>query len=203
MARLTFILWLVSWRLIAADPAAVVNQMKELHQGRKWKELVEQFGDQDFTSWPPDKAAEALQLRGQIYSFTKDGRHAEADLQAALKLAPLNEALLLLMAENYVNNLNDEPKAIAAYRQVIAITGTNSNGWQPLTATVGLARLYTDQVKLEAALEVLKPYGDLRQLPSTWRIKLLRSYGHLYAAQGKEAESLARFREALKLEANP
>ena len=86
---------------------------------------------------------------------------------------------------------------------MIEITGANNMGWQPLTATVSLAKLYTDQVKLDAALEVLKPYGDLSQLPASWRIRLLRSYGHLYAAQGKEAESLAKFREALSLETQP
>ena len=202
MIRLTFILWFVSGQLIAADTAMVLDQMKALHQDRKWKELIEQFGSQNFMDWPPLKAAEALQLRGQIYSFSKDGRHAEADLHASLKLTPRNGAVFLILAENYVNNLSDDQKAIAAYRQVLEITGTNQ-GWQPLTATVGLARLYTDQVNLDAALEVLKPYGDLSQLPSTWRIKLLRSYGHLYAAQGMEAESLAKFHEALLLETSP
>jgi predicted negative regulator of RcsB-dependent stress response len=120
-----------------------------------------------------------------------------------MKLAPRNPDIAVLMGDNYINNLNDEAKAIAAYRQVIEFSGANKMGWQPLTATVSLARLYTDQVKLDAALEVLKPFGDLTQLPFTWRIKLLRSYGHLYAAQGKEAESLAKFREALSLETQP
>jgi hypothetical protein len=50
---------------------------------------------------------------------------------------------------------------------------------------------------------MLKPYGDLNQLPNPWRIRLLRAYGHIYAAQGKEPESLAKFREALQLEPQP
>lgn len=201
MVRRTLIFWLVSWQLLAADPTALMDQMKALHQGRKWKELIEQFGNHDFINWPPIKAAEALQLRGQVYSFTKDGKHAETDLLAAKKLTPTRPEIPLLLAENYVNNLNDETMAIAAYREALTLSGTNTQGWQPLTATVGLARLYTDQVKLDAALEVLKPYGDLSQLPASWRIRLLRAYGHIYAAQGKEQESLARFREALQLEA--
>lgn len=187
----------------ASDKDSIVIRMRVMFQDRKWKELLEQFGAEDIASWPAEsakQAGEALQVRGQTYSFTKDGPHAEADLLAALKLAPRNEAALLLLGDNYINNLNDEAKAIAAYRQVIEITGANNMGWQPLTATVSLAKLYTDQVKLDAALEVLKPYGDLSQLPANWRIRLLRSYGHLYAAQGKEAESLAKFREALRLE---
>ena len=190
----------------AADKDSTVIRMRAMFQDRTWKELLEKYGREDFASWPVENAkaaSDALQIRGQTYSFTKEGSSAEADLMAARKLAPSHPDIALLMADNYLNNLNDETKAIAAYREALALSGTNTQGWQPLTATVGLARLYTDQVKLDAALEVLKPYGDLSQLPPTWRIKFLRSYGHLYAAQGKEPESLAKFREALKLETQP
>jgi tetratricopeptide (TPR) repeat protein len=196
------VLCLLALPVVAAEAPAALNEMKTLHQQRKWTEFLQRYATESFATWAPEATREALQIRGQIYSFTKDGKHAEADLQAALKLAPHGTDIMLLLAENYVNNLNDDAKAISAYQQVIAITGTNQ-GWQPLTATVGLARLYTDQVKLAAALEVLKPYGDLSQLPNTWRIKLLRAYGHIYAAQGKEPESLAKFREALRLESQP
>jgi len=190
----------------ASDKDSTVIRMRALFQDRRWKELLEHFGREDFASWPAEyarQASEALQIRGQTYSFTKDGPQAEADLNAAARLVPRNPDIVLLLAENYVTNLNDDAKAIAAYRDVITLAGTNTQGWQPLTATVGLARLYTSQVKPDAALEELKPYGDLSQLPSTWRIRLLRSYGHIHAAQGREQESLARFREALQLESKP
>ncbi len=185
-----------------ADPDAKLGLMRAMHQERKWKELIAQFGGETFAAWPTETAREALQLRGQIYSFTKDGSRADADLQAALKLAPRQVDALLLLADNYVNNFNDDAKAIAAYQEVIAITGTN-NGWQPLTATVSLAKLHTDALNFDSAHEVLKPYGDLSQLAGSWRVRLLRAYGHLYAAQGKEPESLAKFREALQLESKP
>jgi hypothetical protein len=186
--------------VLADDPDSALKEMRRLHQQRKWTEFIQRYASETFATWAAGAAGEALQMRGQVYSFTKDGRHAEADLIAAKKLTPHRPEIPLLLAENYVNNLNDDTKAIASYREVITLAGTNNQGWQPLTATVGLARLYTDQVKLDVALEVLKPYGDLTQLPSTWRIKLLRAYGHIYAAQGKEPEPLARFREALRLE---
>jgi predicted negative regulator of RcsB-dependent stress response len=190
----------------ASDKDSTVIRMRAMFQDRRGKELIEKYGGEDFASWPPEKArqaSEALQIRGQIYSFLKDGSRAEADLTAARKLVPSNPDAALLMADNYINNLNDETKAIAAYKEALTLSGTNTLGWQPLTATVGLARLYTDQVKLDAALDVLKTYGDLSQLAHTWRIKLLRAYGHIHPAQGKEQESLAKFREALQLEAQP
>ena len=180
-----------------SDPDSTLSRMRALHQDRKWKELIEQFAAVDFSAWPADlasKASEAFHLRGQGYSLLKDGQKAEADLKAAIKLAPRNAALWLTLAENSTNNLQNDEQALAAYRQALAITG-KGNGWEPLTATIAMARLLTDEVKTDEALEVLQQYGDMEGMAPVWRIKMLRAYGHVYAAQGKEQESLARFRE--------
>ena len=61
----------------------------------------------------------------------------------------------------------------------------------------------TDQAKPDEALAVLKQYGDMEGMAPVWKIKMLRAYGHAYAAQGNEKESLAKFREALELESKP
>ena len=47
---------------------------------------------------------------------------------------------------------------------------------------------------------VLDQYADNKTMAPVWRIKILRAYGHAYAAQGKEKESLEKFREALLIE---
>lgn len=172
---------------------------------RKWKELIEQFGSVDFSAWPAemtDQTSEAFHLRGQVYSFLHDGPKSEADLLVAVKLAPQNALFWLALADNYVLNLRSNERALAAYRQSLTITGQN-HGWQSLTATISIARLLTDQVRPEEALKVLEPYGDLKQIAPIWRIKMLRTYGHIYAAQGNEPESLEKFREALELESRP
>ena len=66
-----------------------------------------------------------------------------------------------------------------------------------------MARIFTNQVKPDAALDVLQQYGEPADLAPSGRIQLLRAYGHAYAAQGKEQEALAKFREALQIEAKP
>ena len=188
-----------------SDSDSTLSRMRALHQDRKWKELIEQFGTDDFSAWPSDmsdKASEAFHLRGQIYSFLKDGQKADIDLKAALKLAPKNSAFWLTRADNDSNNLKDDELALTAYRQAFAITGKGI-GWQPLTATVSIARLLTDQAKPDEALAVLKQYGDMAGMAPVWKIRMLRAYGHAYAAQGNEKESLAKFREALELESKP
>jgi predicted negative regulator of RcsB-dependent stress response len=190
------------YRAYTADPESVLGRMRALQQDRKWKEVIEQFAAEDFTTWPAENAAlasEALQLRGMARSVTKDGRGAEADLKLAVKLAPQNVAIRLSLADNYVNILNDDESALAVYRQALAITGA-SNGWQPLTATVSIARILTDQVKPDEAIAVLQTYGNIDGMAPTWRVRFLRAYGHAYAAQGREQESLAKFHEALQVE---
>ncbi len=186
----------------AADNETTLARMRERFRDRQWKQLVDEFADLDVARWPAEQAeaaAEALHLRGQCYGFLQKGQQAEADLKGAVKLSPRNAPMWISLAEHYANNLQDYEQALAAYRQVYALTG-KSNGWQPLTATVGMARCLTHQVKTDQALEVLQAYGDLSSLAPSWRIRLLRAYGHVYAARGQEAESLAKFREALELE---
>ncbi|HEV7405401.1 MAG TPA: hypothetical protein VGO11_20830 [Chthoniobacteraceae bacterium] len=181
---------------------AQLARMRALSQARRWKEQIEQFGPVDFAAWPADQAAAALQLRGQAYTFLKDGGHAKTDLTNAVKLAPQDSVIWLTLAENSLNNLQDDEQALAAYRKVLALTGPGI-GWQPMTAANAIARILTDQVKTDEALETLKPWGDLQTLAQTWRIRMLRTYGHIYAARGEEQRSLACFREALRLEAQP
>ena len=160
---------------------------------------MEQFKDLDMAAWPAESAADALHLRGQAYAALKQGPAAEADLKGAVKLAPRRDSAWLSLAENYANNLHDDRQALDAYRQVLAING-RGNGWLPISATLATARILTDQVRTDEALALLKPYDDVDGIAPIWRIRLLRAYGHVYAAQGKEPESLAKFREALEIE---
>ena len=190
----------------AADRDSIVIRIRALIQDRKWKDVIAQFGNEDFAAWSTDeapKAVEALRLRGQTFSSSKDGLKAEADFRDALKIAPKDEALWLGLADNYTNNLKDNERALAAYRHAFELSGTRRLGWQSLTASLAMAHILNDQVKTDEALEALKPYANLKEAAPIWRIKLLRAYGHIYAAQGKEQESLSSFREALKLETQP
>jgi tetratricopeptide (TPR) repeat protein len=188
----------------AADAGhdAILATMKSLHQERRFKELVAQFAREDISAWPAasaSQAAEALHLRGQAYAALKDGKQAEIDLKASLRLAPKDGLVWHALAENYAGNLSDDREALAAYRQVVAVTG-RTNGWLPINATLQTARILTDRGETDEALRALETYGDARNLAPIWRIRVLRAYGHVYAARGDEPASLAKFREAIELE---
>ncbi len=180
-----------------------IKKMRAIAQERKWKDLIEQFSQENFSNWnteSPIIKAEAFHLRAQAYYFTKNGKESEMDCKAGLVLNPKSELLLLTLADNYANNLHDEEQALSTYRKIISLTG-QTNGWLPISTTLAIASILTDQVKTNEALAVLDQYGDNKTMAPVWRIKILRAYGHAYAAQGKEKESLAKFREALLLEA--
>ncbi len=131
--------------------------------------------------------------------ITKNGKESEIDCKAGLALNPKSELLLLTLADIYANNLKDEELALTTYRKIIALTG-KTNGWLPISTTLAIASILTDQVKTDEALVVLDQYADNKTMAPVWRIKILRAYGHAYAAQGKEKESLEKFREALLIE---
>ncbi|MEY4614884.1 MAG: hypothetical protein RL179_2857 [Planctomycetota bacterium] len=169
---------------------------------RKWKDLIEQHSMENFSTWStesPKNIAEAYYFRAQAYYFTKNAKEAEKDCKAGLALDPKNELLLLILAENYANNLQDEEQALAIYGKIINLTGT-TNGWLPISSTLAIASILTNQVKINEALAVLDKYSASKDMAPAWRIKILRAYGHAYAAQGKEKESLEKFKEALQIE---
>ncbi|MBL8828435.1 MAG: hypothetical protein JNM18_15745, partial [Planctomycetaceae bacterium] len=136
---------------------------------------------------------------GQAHAFLKQGPAAERDLRMAVKLASRHELYWFTLADNYANNLRDNAQALATYEHLWSLTG-KSNGWLPISVTLARARILTDQVKTDEALAILNQYDDLTTMAPVWRVRMLRAYGHAYAAQGDEAAALAKFREALALE---
>lgn len=192
----------LSTPLWALDYDTVLGQMRELQRERRWQEFVAQFGETRLTEWPADvnkHTVEALVMRAQARGVLKQGREAEADLLAALKLAPQNEVVGIALADNYANVLNDDARALASYRQVLDKFGHQGGSWATAQARISVARLLTDQVRPDEALQVLEQ-ADFSKLAPPWKIKTLRAFAHAYAAQGNEAAALAKFREALELE---
>jgi len=184
-----------------AEPKATVAAMKSLLQQYRSGQLVEQYGDVDIGSWPVELKAEkmeALRIRAMAYSVVRKSAQAVADYKAALALDPNNATTWIGLADHYANVAADGPKSVEAYRQVLKITGKNA-GWMPIHATLAIARDAIDRVRPDEAIAVLKPLDEIPLAP-VWRAKALRAYGHAYAAQGKDAESLDMFRQALALE---
>jgi len=183
----------------------VIARMRALQEQQQWQKLIEEFQNEEIAGWPPeaaDKAGEAFHRRGQAYARMKQGKKAEADLRMAVKRSARNELFWLNLAENYRNNLKDDEQALDAYLQTMTLAGVSTN-WLPLTATLSAANILCQHGKYDRALEVLGRYKDLDRVSKFWRITMLRTYGHIYAGQGREKDAMAKFNQALRLEESP
>ena len=80
---------------------------------------------------------------------------------------------------------------------------TNRPDW---LGAVGIAReiaaLAGTEAKYPEALEVLNHYNDeeIQKMGTYWACRMLRAYGQVYLATGREAEAMAKFKAALELE---
>jgi len=204
--------------LVAADGAApaaelTYEQLQQLRQERKNAEIIAALDQKDLTA----KAGSLGQnidrlyyLRGLAYAGTKDGASAEADFKAALENAPEKEIMrqeyLAALADNYRINLKDPAAALAAYRDTIDLcfSLTNKGGSTPVQATIDAAAILREEGKYDEALEFLNRYDEalIESLPRLRKITLLRAFGAVYLAKGKEKEANACMQKALELEAS-
>ena len=182
----------------AGSAEGAIARMRTLTKDNKWQELVDQFKDEDLSTWPD--AGEAFHLRGYSYLHLKDGAKAERDLKAAVERVPENGYFWHSLGDTYQQLLRDDARALDAYRKGFELE--DKYVWVTTAATLKAANILLYQVKNDAALETLNRYGeeDLKKLSPYYRISILRAYGEVYAAQGRDAEAWAKFDEALKVE---
>lgn len=187
---------------------SVLARMRELCKGASRVELIQQFKDEDIAAWPPafsSKAVEALNLRGQGFCNVKDYGRAEKDLKRAVELAPGNGYAWCNLAGAY-RGLQDDQRALDAYIRAYeadrAQHTEKSFGWMPLSVTIDAASILMNQAKYDEALQVMGRYddNDMQKITPSWRIRMLRQYGQIYAGLGREEESLIKFKAALELE---
>ena len=184
------------------EPAPVderVLQMRELIKEEKFQELLDQYQDEDFTKWPLS-TGEAFYQRGLAYRYLNEWTKAERDLEMSVKFDPHEGFFWYNLAATYRQLKRDNAKTAEAYKN--ASEREDRTGWMPADAALKAVDLYLNQPDPDAALEVLESYSeeDLKNVSTVWRIRILRAYGRVYAAQGREAEAWEKFREALRVE---
>lgn len=181
--------------------ASKTCQIRLLAEHRKWAEILAQFKDEKFASWPDDYAAEAFYLRGQARYFLNDGEGAAADLRQAADLSPDNGGkgrAALALGVNYRNRLKDEEQALLAYEQTVAWVPSGGH-YVPYTAAVSAAAILRSQGKHERALAMALKF-DADKAKGYWRGMLLVSQAETLAAQGKKEEAAVLYKKAIAVE---
>lgn len=185
-------------RQIPLAPVSKTCQMRILSATRKWQQLVDKFGAEDISKWPEGLDAEAFFLRGGAYYQVKDGPKAAADLaKAAEYLTDDNSKGLALNAlgDTYQHLLKDDARALDAYRRVYA----TRNIYKHCQAAMAAAGMFSRQGKHNEALRELQSINMANVTIPVWRGSMLAAFANVLAQQGRKAEAIAKYEEALQV----
>ena len=173
-------------------------QLQLLADHRQWGEIVTQFGQEDFTTWPDMRIGPAAYCRGRAYSALGNGEAAKDDLTMASEYLLEDNTLglaLSALGDTHHRLLKDDDRALRAYRQAYL----RRNVYKRCQAALSAADILREQGKAEAALQELAVIPlDQVTLPY-WRSRLLMAFGEAFAAAGRTAEATAKYQEALAL----
>lgn len=160
---------------IPLEPVKKAARMQQLLIQRKAPELVEEFKDEDLSSWPFWKRGDGYRLRGRAWFISKNGSRAEADLSAALPWisdSKIKQSTLLALAQNREHLLEDDEKALEAYQAIVA--GDRIGSSDQYGALQGIARIYTRQGDYGKALETLNRAAP-EKLKGSWKKNIQQS----------------------------
>jgi Flp pilus assembly protein TadD len=134
--------------------------------------------------------APSLKLLGTVQFKKKNFQEAAASLEKYLELQPNDSEARTSLGITY-EQLGQAARAEAEYQKALGIDGHPEAGF-------GLAKLYYDQEKLEAGLEIIR--GAIEKNPRSAPYYNLQ--GVILNQMGKYAEALASFQNALQYAPN-
>ena len=176
--------------------------MTRLYEHGKFSELSADFKMEDIERWPMSVRGMAFFIRGKAFIQLKDGPAAAADLKRAAEYSrdPCTRGhALVQLGDTCRDLLKDDQKALAAYAETIqkvpAVNGSYYDAYFALLSAVDILR---KQGKYDEALDMLGKI-DLKELAAygCWVTTFCCAYGETLAGQGKKAEAIAKFNEAL------
>ncbi|MFA7157993.1 MAG: tetratricopeptide repeat protein [Kiritimatiellia bacterium] len=180
---------------IQAQLEPAVKRLRELSQGHKWQEILDQFKDADFSAWQDNElAGEAFNIRGTAYFNLKMPEKAESDLIKGLEKKPGDLIACYLLAENYRENLKNEDKALAAYQKLVG----QGSWYMPVDATLKTAEILRARNKNEEALKALESL-NFEVADGSWREKKYSSLEKTLVALNRKNDAIAKYQKALAL----
>lgn len=157
--------------------------------------VLDEFRDEDFSTWPESLAATGYTVRATAYYNTKRGAEAARDYLKAFQFAKsfAKWAALQRLGDTYWKLLDDELLAEACYRKCMSDFG---GGWPGLQARVNLGELLLSQERYEAALQCLT---GLPQIEGYWKAALLIGTAKAHIGAKHKPEAVAALNQALAI----
>jgi tetratricopeptide (TPR) repeat protein len=183
---------------IPLEAIAKTVQMENLLGERKWDTVIEQFGNEDISTWPFPQIGATAFARGRAYYGQRVGDKADADFRLALEFTSdsrVRMSILRTMGQNRETVLKNDDLALETYR-TIASSKTNTGGAEYFSGLQGAARLLTRRGDYAEALKVLN-LVEPEKLGGSWRGSMRLARGKTLEAAGRKADALKAYREVV------
>ena len=195
-------------KTIESKPMAAYTKMTIMTEARKHKELAEAFKDEDIAAWPDAINYKGFSMRGTARNVARDRQGALGYFEQCVALAGSDvwkKLEAMTNAASLCHRLGDDAKALATYRNVLAVYEKQPGRkgiWHFPHTVLGAADVLTGQKKYDEALALLAAYEVKpdKEKRNVWDFLVLEARGDSYAGQGKKAEALAAYREALAIQ---
>ncbi len=182
---------------------SATTQMAIMQDGRKFKEMLEVFKDEDFSKWPETYQQQASYMRGRAELGFGQYDAAKADLEKAVETSG-SDAWSKITALAALNDVyaqtNDYDRLLKTSGQIFAIKQFNSS-WAYISPVFICAKAQMGKGKPEDALETLKLLAHLKS--GAYRCQALVLLGDIYAAQDKKDEAAKNYKEAADMKGQP
>jgi len=196
---------------IEAGPMAAYTQMTLMTENRKFKELAAAFKEEDVAAWPDDINYKGFSMRGRARNIARDRKGALSDFEQCVALAGSDLWTKLEAMENVASvhhALGDDAKAMDIYRDTLAVYEEEPGRkglWLYPKTLLGAVGILIGQKKYDDAQALLAEFGDTSEerKRNVYGFLVLEAYGDIHAGQGKKAEALEKYRDALGIQTQP
>lgn len=177
---------------IPMDPVRKTCQMRILLYQRKPKDVIAQFAEEDFGTWPESLRAAGYSLRGNAYLREKQGEKAVSDLSQCVLFKTDSRSLCgtyLSLARAQALN-GDDQKAIETYRKIKNLSKQDYS--QSMSALIETANLLAKQEMYDEALRELD--GHTGKSPrGYWRGRFLLTRAGIIRKKGDLDATIAAY----------
>ena len=183
---------------IPVEAVAKTVRMENLLAEGKSGAIIQQFGGEDFKSWPFWQIGAGAFARARAYVNTKAGDKAEKDLQTALAYTAdkrIRISILFTMGSNRETNLQNEDAALEAYRQNYE-SKERIGAADEFRSVQNAARILTRRGQFDEALSTLQR-AKIEELTGVWHHSMLLALGDTLLAAGQKDEAIRIFRRVL------
>ena len=175
---------------------AKTAKMRTLASQRQWKEVIDEFEDEDFAKWPFWQIGEAAAIRGKAFFQGKFAEQADKDLRLAVQHEPdakKKASLRTILAQNCESHLNEPDAALVLYLD--NISGKNRIGSaDEIRSFLRATAILRQQERTAEALKMFEIF-DLQRLSGHWKYEVLLAKAKTLAAVGQTDESAKIFQQ--------